>query len=171
MTAHEAEFLVKIDQRQNITFEFLPDIVSDIERFHQKFELMYNDKPRLLEGELGDFREKFMEEELREYSDQRTIALKALDDNDPATMANALEGMLDALVDLVYVAVGTAYLHGFDFREAWKRVHEANMRKVRAQAASDSKRGTTFDVVKPAGWTPPTHRDLVIEHAHWPTDE
>ena len=66
--------------------------------------------------------------------------------------------VLDALVDLVYVALGTAYLHGFGpqkFNEAWRRVHEKNMEKIRAPSADHSKRGSAFDVIKPAGWTPP----------------
>jgi len=88
-----------------------------------------------------------MNEEWQEYCDAHVV-----DD---------LEGMLDALVDLTYVVLGTAYLHGFDFNEAFRRVHEANMKKVRAEAKTDSKRGTAYDVVKPEGWTPPDLGDLV----------
>lgn len=67
----------------------------------------------------------------------------------------------DALIDLVYVALGTAYLHRFPFNEGWARVQEANMRKVRANKKSDSKRRTTHDVVKPPGWRSPELDDLV----------
>ena len=123
------------------------DPVSDMAEFHEKFGLTYRGRPRPLPEEMGDFREEFMCEELSEY------ALAKVDNN--------LEKQFDALIDLVYVALGTAYLHGFDFKEGWRRVHEANMKKVRAQRASDSLRGSTFDVVKPAGWTPPDLSDLV----------
>jgi hypothetical protein len=34
------------------------------------------------------------------------------------------------------------------------------MKKVRAQAAEDSKRMSKFDVVKPEGWTPPNLADI-----------
>jgi predicted HAD superfamily Cof-like phosphohydrolase len=44
---------------------------------------------------------------------------------------------------------------GLPFDELWKQVHAANMRKVRAEVPSDSKRGSTFDVVKPPGWVSP----------------
>jgi len=83
-----------------------------------------------------------------------------LDEYRESVFVGDLEGQLDALVDLVYVALGTAYLQGFDFNEAFRRVHEANMKKVRARQKSDSKRASSYDVVKPVGWTPPDLSDL-----------
>jgi predicted HAD superfamily Cof-like phosphohydrolase len=146
------------------------DPVADIEAFHTKFGLAYEGKSRGLTGELADFRLKFMYEELDEYNvamaSLRGLLADPREAKDEAAITELLEHMLDALVDLVYVAIGTSYLHGFDFREAWRRVQHANMQKVRAQRAEDSKRGTTFDVVKPSGWTPPSHTDLVEDHAH-----
>jgi len=127
---------------------------EDLEAFHIKYGLEYTGMPRMLPGELLEFRVKFLQEELREYIDHIS----------QENQTEALVQSLDALVDLVYVAIGTAYLHGFSpviFDEAWRRVQEANMSKVRAERASDSKRGSTFDVVKPSGWTPPDHTDLV----------
>jgi len=123
------------------------DLFALIKEFHTKFRLEYNDKPRALPKDLGYFRTEFMDEELSEY-----VYATNIDDK---------EKQLDALVDLVYVAVGTAYLHGFDFNEAFRRVHEANMKKVRAVDVKDSKRRSTYDVVKPEGWTAPDLSDLV----------
>lgn len=121
------------------------DFMADIAAFHEKYGIAYNGPPRRLPSDLGDFRGQFLREEADEYVAAFTDAEK-----------------LDAIVDLIYVAVGTAYLHGYDINEAWRRVHAANMRKVRAQAdGSDSKRGSSHDVVKPAGWTPPDLNDLV----------
>lgn len=127
----------------------------DIVDFHHKFGLNYDGPPRVLPGELGDFRAKFLQEELDEYNEARA-EIAANGDSIPLR-----EKLLDALVDLVYVALGTAYLHGFNFAEAWRRVQRANMAKVRAERADQSKRGSTFDVVKPEGWKPPSHVDLV----------
>lgn len=124
-----------------------PDMCADIKDFHTKFRLTYDGPPRQLPYELVTFRAIFMHEELQEYG-------LAVDDEN-------LEKQLDALVDLVYVALGTAYLHGFDFNEAWRRVHTANMKKVRAESAVDSKRNSPFDVVKPEGWVAPDLSDLV----------
>ena len=126
----------------------------------------------MLEPELFGFRLKFMMEELTEWKDEQDGLVEALtaDDGNPdhRRMSLGLHQQLDALVDLTYVVLGTAYLQfGPDvFHEAWKRVQAANMAKVRAQSADESKRGSTFDVVKPAGWTPPDHHDLVKDHAH-----
>jgi len=97
--------------------------------------------------ELEAFRVKFLYEELEEYVEALAMANKAQ--------------ALDALIDLIYVALGNAYLHGFKFDEGFWRVHEANMAKVRAERKGDSKRGTTYDIVKPAGWTAPDLGDLV----------
>jgi predicted HAD superfamily Cof-like phosphohydrolase len=118
-----------------------------IKEFHVKFELEYKDKPRTLPLELRHFRIDFMEEELVEYIE--------------ASHSGNLEKQLDALVDLVYVALGTAHMQGFDFNEAFKRVHEANMKKIRATNAESSKRKSAFDVIKPPGWSPPDLSDLV----------
>lgn len=124
---------------------------NDIESFHTKFGLSYGGAPRPLPYDLAQFRIKFLQEELDEYA-----AAYEADDS-----LEAREDMLDALVDLVYVALGTAYLHGFNFAEAWRRVQVANMSKVRVERIEDSKRGSAFDVVKPEGWKPPRHLDLV----------
>lgn len=144
--------------------------VKDIREFHEKFGLEYKGKSRVLVGELGEFRHKFMMEELVEYRASHIAAeqerLRAPSARDAANYAYHLESQLDALVDLVYVALGTAYLHGWseEFEEAWRRVHAANMSKVRATRKEDSKRGSTFDVVKPPGWEPPSHIDLVEDN-------
>jgi len=114
---------------------------NDIRDFHEKFDLDYNGEPRMLPKELAQFRIRFLKEELDEY-------IEAVATGD---MAKAF----DALLDLTYVAMGTSYLHGFPWSDGWIAVHTANMAKIRAERALDSKRGSTFDVVKPRGWLPP----------------
>lgn len=156
-------------------FEFLGDDtwtesfspLRDVGEFHNKFGLSYIGKPRSLPDSMSQFRRKFLQEELDEYGlhmDNASNEVRSGKLFDNGEYVHALEGMLDALVDLTYVALGTAYLHGFDFAEAWKRVHAANMKKVRAEFPEDSKRGITLDVVKPKGWEPPSHTDLVEDH-------
>lgn len=116
---------------------------SDVADFHRRFGLDYDGPPRPLPEDLAAFRERFLQEELDELRAARS--------------AGDLAGCVDALVDLVYVALGTARLMGVPWRRAWTEVHAANMRKVRADSADDprSLRGHPADVVKPAGWTPP----------------
>lgn len=147
------------------------DPVQDICEFHEKFGLNYQGPPRSLPKDIGDFRQRFLQEELIEYMDHSSEAdfekSAPPEGLDYASYSFHLGEQLDALVDLVYVALGTSYLHGFNFKEAWRRVHEANMRKIRAPSAKDSKRGSTYDVVKPEGWQAPDHSDLVECNDLW----
>ena len=117
---------------------------DDIKSFHQKYGIDYDGPPRKLPAELLRLRRNRLWEEIIEYID-----------------ADSLEDQFDALIDLVYIALGTAYLHGFPFDEGWRRVHEANMKKVRAERPEQSRHGSTFDIVKPKNWTPPDLSDLV----------
>lgn len=150
----------------------LTDMVGDVEEFHRKFGLTYDGKPRVLPLELAEFRREFLREEVKEYCDESFAAQQALSGQfyeSRERVAFHLENMLDAMIDEIYVCIGTMLLHGFTpavIREAWRRVQHANMQKERAERASDSKRGTTYDVIKPPGWTPPSHADLVEDHAH-----
>lgn len=117
----------------------------DVGLFHQKFGLenvTYSEvNPRLISNELVKFRLEFLKEELVELAEAYGDA--------------HLPRIADALVDLVYVALGTAHLHGLPWDDLFAAVHQANMRKTRAQRPSDSARGSTFDVVKPPSWQPP----------------
>ncbi len=93
-------------------------------------------------SDLMDVRIKFLKEELDEF-------IEGWATGDHAQMA-------DALVDLVYVALGTAHLLGYPWQEVWDAVQAANMAKERGKPdGSNSKRGSAWDVVKPEGWTPP----------------
>lgn len=149
------------------------DPFQDVIEFHRKFELLYLGRPRILPRDLELYRRQFLKEELDEYeqaSDQLYMEL-AFDVIEEAEVTRLLDLQLDALCDLVYVAVGTAQLHGFDFNAAWKRVHAANMTKLRKMsnldsATIDSGREAKYDVVKPEGFVPPSHVDLVEDHIH-----
>lgn len=69
-------------------------------------------------------------------------------------------GMLDALIDVVYFAVGIALRRGWDFEEGFRRVHGANMLKVLA-GDTPNKRQSSTDLIKPQGWEPADLNDLV----------
>lgn len=150
-----------------------PTLMGDIVAFHEKFGLEYDGPPRILSKELSDFRIMFMGEEMQEYVDAEVQLRDYLrnglipDVRKTNKVDKLLEDQLDALIDLTYVTLGTAYLQfGHDvFMEGWRRVQVANMAKVRKDRAveghKDSGRAAEFDVVKPAGWTAPTHIDLI----------
>lgn len=152
----------------------VPLLYADIWDFHKKFELQYEGNPRQLDDDLALFRLGFMVEELGEYAaacgfKRIGTALEELHNaikKDARWMLKREErrdpvNQLDSLIDLVYVALGTSHLHGFDFDEGWRRVHEANMKKIRTARPEDSKRGSGFDVIKPKNWSPPDLSDLV----------
>lgn len=123
------------------------DLFKDIKEFHEKFGLEYNGYPKELNDSVMLYRMCFMLEELNEY-----IA---------SVHKHDLEGAFDALIDLVYVALGTAYFHGFPFNEGWKLVHEANMKKIRTAHKGHSKRNSEFDIIKPEGWEAPDLSELI----------
>ena len=99
-------------------------------------------------NELVNFRTSFLLEELTEYT-------QAITKKDTAAA-------LDALVDIVYIALGTAWLFNLPFEKAWQEVQRANMSKVRTKSKS-KKRGTSFDVVKPKNWKPPDIDQVIYE--------
>lgn len=135
------------------------DLYTDVGAFHSKFGLdtgvhgamVSKVAPNLLPLDVQQFRTKFMLEELDEFA-------QAYVDNDLAKAA-------DALVDLVYVAMGTAHLMGLDFNQHWRVVQVANMLKERATGADDprSTRPHVLNVVKPAGWVAPDHAPILAK--------
>lgn len=126
----------------------MPTNFHDVGDFHEKFGLPVvrhpgdGMGPQGWSDELMEFRLRFLAEELKEFEE-------GVQQQDHAKMA-------DALIDLVYVAMGTAHHLGYPWQELWSEVQRANMTKQRAQAdGSDSARGSSLDVVKPPGWEPP----------------
>lgn len=149
-----------------------PDLIGDVNAFHEKFKqidpAVYG-VPRVLPADLFDFRVKFHDEETTEYRDEQEVLTDAFDREDHREIVNSLELQLDALCDAVWVVLGTADLQFGKklFYEAWRRVVKANMAKVLATEdpnAKDSGRDVKYDIRKPAGWTPPDHRDLVQDY-------
>lgn len=115
---------------------------AHLQLFHHKFGMTSSTRPQMLGVDLMDFRLKFMQEELDEVR-------SSYFDNDIA-------GVADGLVDLTYVAVGTAELMGLPWDDAWNAVQAANMAKVRAVPGKiEGKRVAKYDIVKPVGWMAP----------------
>jgi predicted HAD superfamily Cof-like phosphohydrolase len=139
------------------------ELVGD---FHQKFELPTIDDgpPHDIPRKLIEFRLNFLLEELLELASGYGYALTIewASGAQPKFMffrrkyaETKLPEVADALIDLVYVALGTAQLHALPWSALFAEVQRANMTKCRAAQAQDSKRNSTFDVVKPHGWKPP----------------
>lgn len=113
-------------------------MLNDVADFH---ELILNDPacktPQLISLDYCVERTSFMHEELTEFID--------------AAEEGNIVGVADAIADIIYVALGTAYKMGLPFDEIWASVQAANMRKV----AGPTKRGNKVDAMKPAGWVGP----------------
>ncbi len=145
----------------------------DVVEFHEKFDLAPTEDPEnRLPDDVTGFRLNFLLEELLEYAEACGFMLEwcridgkkeYLFAKDPNNIGYNQEVAFDSLIDLVYVALGDAYLRRFPFNAGWRRVQAANMAKVRATSATDSrsKRQHANDIVKPTGWTPPDLSDLV----------
>ena len=125
------------------------DYMRDVSKFHEKFGAYYEGPARQLNNELHHFRSEFLHEELDEYRN--------------AVYNKDLVGQLDALVDLVYIAIGNAYIQGFDFNEAWRRVHAANMTKEKGP----SERSALYDIIKGKDFVPAVLDDIVEEDYVW----
>lgn len=116
----------------------------DVKAFYEKFNIPHHTTPTLLDPETFVFRMRRLQEEVVEF--------------DEAYNTRDLAGAADALIDLVYIAMGTAINMGLPWDALWAEVQRANMEKVRAQRPEDSKHGTTLDIIKPLFWQAPDHR-------------
>jgi predicted HAD superfamily Cof-like phosphohydrolase len=124
------------------------DWVKDIHDMHTQFgfreKIVGLDQAKMLQ--LLNFRAMFLREELTE-------TLKAIDvDRDP-------EEIVDGLIDLCVVAIGTLDLFGIDAYKAWDRVHKANVSKEVGIKESRPNPLGLPDLIKPTGWQGPSHED------------
>ena len=123
---------------------------KDVKKFHEKFGLLVGRKPQRLTIRKMKERIEFLQEEL----DELKSAVES--DNFPE--------QADALVDIVYVALGTAVMMGLPWKSLWDDVQRANMEKVRGV----TKRGHAVDCMKPEGWIAPWTAGIVWEHGFDP---
>ena len=118
------------------------DWVKDIAEMHAHYgvnEVVNNMKPETLR-EFLQFRIRFLQEELDEMSE-----------------ATNAEDVVDALIDLCVVAIGTLDSFDVNSHQAWDEVLKANMNKVVGVKASRPNPLGLPDLIKPEGWTAPSH--------------
>jgi predicted HAD superfamily Cof-like phosphohydrolase len=130
--------------------------VQDIADMHQKYgvnPVVRNFDKDKLEAFLK-FRIDFLQEELDEM--RNAVANRQASALDTA---NASDDVVDALIDLCVVAIGTLDAFDVNAYEAWDRVHKANMNKEVGVKASRPNPLGLPDLVKPEGWVAPTHKD------------
>ena len=123
------------------------DWVKDMNDMHAKYGVhrWVKNNPDKLKKYL-EFRINFLQEELDET--QRAAFIY----EDP-------EEIVDGLIDLCVVAIGTLDAFGVDANAAWDEVLKANMAK---EAGVKPERPNPLglpDLMKPEGWEPPSHED------------
>jgi hypothetical protein len=100
-----------------------------------------------------EFRIKFLQEELDEMK-----------------KADNADDVVDALIDLCVVAIGTLNAFDVDSEKAWAAVYDANIvKKVGIKESRPNPLGLP-DLIKPEGWTAPSHADNVGLLGHIFTD-
>lgn len=136
---------------------------DDVSDFHQKMGLpvsaesvissQVSQPPAILKESDFQFRLAFLYEELRELIEGQTN--------------QNLAQVSDALVDIVYVALGTAHYAGIPFNALWEEVHRSNMTKRPWKEGDPIKPRNTIglEIVKPEGWKPPDINGTLIEFA------
>ena len=108
-----------------------------VKEFHKAFDCLISEKPVLLPEEEVKRRVEFMNEEIQEFIDSKTVYDQA-----------------DAMIDLIYFALGTMVEMGVKPKEIFDIVHNANMTKL----WSDGKvhyREDNGKVIKPPEWEDP----------------
>ena len=128
--------------------------VKDIGEMHIKYGV--NSAVREFDQEklvaFLQFRINFLQEEL----DEMRAAVAAKDNG-----LSSADDVVDALIDLCVVAIGTLNAFDVDTYAAWDRVHFANMKKEIGIKESRPNPLGLPDLVKPEGWQAPTHKDNV----------
>lgn len=122
---------------------------ADIRDMHTKFGVRETIQNNIADPEwlklFLQFRLDFLTEELNE-------TFKASMERDP-------EEIVDGLIDLCVVAIGTMDAFGVDANKAWDEVLKANMIKSVGMKASRPNALGMPDLCKPEGWQPPCHED------------
>ena len=117
---------------------------QDVKEFQQAFGHPVADKPRCMARERAEKRYKWMKEEIDEFLD-------AQDD---------IVEQADAMIDVMYFALGTLVEMGIKPDNLFSIVHQANMTKLWADGLphynADGK------TIKPSGWEDP-HSKLEAE--------
>lgn len=134
------------------------DIQRDVDYFMLSMGQTIREKPSLAPPEELQLRIDLITEEFDEtiaalVQMQELVRGKPV----PATAVQLLADVADGIVDLMYVAIGTASALGIGLTEVWDEVQRANMEKTTGPVRDDGKR------LKPEGWTPPQVERIIRE--------
>ena len=98
-------------------------------------------------------------EKLKEFLKFRVAFLQEeLDETREAYMIGDAEEVVDGLIDLCVVAIGTLDAFGVDPYKAWDEVLKANMQKEVGKKSTRPNPLGVPDLVKPDDWKAPSHK-------------
>ena len=126
------------------------DWVGDIEEMHDKYHVMQWVNKQLAQGDFDSI-EEFMKFLMKFLDEEHAETKKAVENKDA-------EEVVDGLIDLCVVAIGTLDAFGIDARAAWNEVFRANMEKEIGVKESRPNPLGLPDLVKPDGWNAPSHK-------------
>jgi predicted HAD superfamily Cof-like phosphohydrolase len=118
------------------------DLIGDICDLHVKFGVHSR-----VAAMTAYQREQFLNFRI-EFIEEETVELAS---------ADSKEDTVDALIDIVVVALGTLDAFGVDISKAWNEVHTKNMQKSPGVNPTRPNEFGFPDMIKPEGWTPPNH--------------
>ena len=124
----------------------MSEFVKDIRNMHKQFGVHQWLRDSKNKNKLRDFmvfRLDFLEEEFEETQ--------------KAFFSNDKEGVVDGLIDLIVVAIGTLDILGVDTDKAWDEVHGANMSKEPGIKESRPNPLGLPDMIKKPDWKGPNH--------------
>ena len=114
-----------------------------VKEFHEKFASnTIPSAPGKLSSERAKLRAKWMTEELNEFIDSKDVYEQA-----------------DAMIDLIYFALGSLVEMGIEPEKIFEAVHKANMEKLWPDGKP--RRDPDGKIIKPAGWKEPDLRGIV----------
>jgi len=125
------------------------DFIKDIHDMHTKYGVR-----EAVQGLNGEKLAKFLEfrfDFLQEEVDEGQLAITEKD----------ADGVVDSLIDLIVVALGTLDALQVDAATAWNRVLVANLNKEVGIKASRPNPLGLPDLIKAPDWVAPTHEDNV----------
>lgn len=114
----------------------LKEVFDDVKIFHEAFDHPVAITPTMLTQERKDNRIKWMQEELNEYTSSENLISES-----------------DALIDLIYFAIGTFVEMGIEPSFIWYAVQNANMKKLFPDGKPHFNENNK--VIKPEGWKGP----------------
>lgn len=117
--------------------------IEDVRAFHEKYGLTINEQPTIVHDNDIVLRYRLLDEECSE-------TLNSISKGD-------LEGIADGIVDLIYVAIGTAITYGIPLEECWDEVQRANMSKTGEKDGGGK-------ITKGPDFVPPNIKKILEKH-------